>query len=68
MLKILLLTIGLIAIVFALFSIKVLIKKNGKFPKSRIGGNREMSKRGIYCATTQDKIDRKKNKIHHVHM
>ncbi len=67
MFKILLLTIVLIAIVFTLFSIKILIKKNGKFPKSRIGGNREMSKRGIYCATTQDKIERKKSKVHHVH-
>ena len=68
MLKILLFTIVLIAIVFALFSIRVLLKKDGKFPKSKIGGNREMSKRGIYCATTQDKIDRKKNRVHHWHM
>jgi len=68
MLKILLLTIVLIAIVFVLFSIRVLLKKDGKFPKSKIGGNREMSKRGIYCATTQDKIDRKKNRVHYWHM
>ena len=67
MLKILLLTIGLIAIVFALFSIKILIKKNGTFPKTKIGGNRALSKQGIYCAQTQDKIERKKSKVHHVH-
>ena len=67
MFKILLLTIFLVAIVFVLFSVKVLIKKDGKFPKTKIGGNRELNKRGIHCATTQDKVERKKNKVHHVH-
>jgi len=67
MLKILLLTILLIGILFILLSIKIMIKKNGKFPSGRIGGNRELNKRGIHCPQTQDKVERKKNKVHHVH-
>jgi len=67
MLKILLLTIALIAIVFILFSVKILIDKNAKFPSGRIGGNRELNKRGIHCPQTQDKVERKKSKVHHVH-
>jgi hypothetical protein len=67
MFKILLLSIALIAIVFILFSVKILIDKNAKFPSGKIGGNRELNKRGIHCPQTQDKVERKKNKIHHVH-
>ncbi|NPA37925.1 MAG: hypothetical protein GXO47_13870 [Chlorobi bacterium] len=67
MLKILILTIVLIAIVFILFGVKILFVKGGKFPKSQIGGNRELNKRGIHCAQTQDKVERKKHKVHHVH-
>ena len=67
MLKILLLSIALIAIVFILFSVKILIDKNAKFPSGKIGGNRELNKRGIHCPQTQDKVERKKNKVHHVH-
>jgi hypothetical protein len=67
MFKILLLSIALIAIVFILFSVKILIDKNAKFPSGKIGGNRELNKRGIHCPQTQDKVERKKNKVHHVH-
>ena len=67
MLKVLLLTIVLVAIVFVLFSIKILLKKNGRFPVTKIGGNRELNKRGIHCPQTQDKVERKKYKVHHVH-
>lgn len=55
MLKVLLLSVVLMAIVFALMSIRILIKKNGKFPNLHIGSNKEMKKRGIACATTQDR-------------
>jgi len=66
-LKILLLSIALVGILFVLLSIKILIQKNAKFPSGKIGGNRELNKRGIHCPQTQDKVERKKNKIHHVH-
>jgi hypothetical protein len=59
MIKVLLLSVLLMGIVFTLFAIRILIKKGGKFPNLHIGGNKELSKRGIFCATTQDKLDRK---------
>ncbi|MCU4175717.1 hypothetical protein [Carboxylicivirga sp. N1Y90] len=46
-------------IVFALMSIRILLQKNGKFPNSHIGGNKALNDKGIYCATTQDKMARK---------
>ena len=46
--------------IFALFSIRILLQKNGKFPNTHIGGNKELTKKGIYCATTQDKMEQKR--------
>lgn len=60
MLKVFLISLGLIAIAFAALGIRILIKKKGQFPHTHIGGNKEMIKRGIYCAQTYDKIERKK--------
>lgn len=59
--SVMLLSIVLMAVVFVLLGLKILFKKNGKFPNSHIGGNKEMSKRGIYCATTQDRMAQRKN-------
>ena len=59
-LKVFLLSLSLIAIAFAGLGISILIKKKGQFPNTNIGGNKEMIKRGIYCAQTLDKIERKK--------
>ncbi|ALO14169.1 hypothetical protein L21SP5_00493 [Salinivirga cyanobacteriivorans] len=58
-LKVFLVSIGLMAIVFAALGIKILVNKNGEFPNTHIGGNKEMIKRGIYCAQTWDKIEQK---------
>ncbi len=68
-LKVLLLSVVLIAIVFLLMGISILIKKNGKFPNLHIGSNKEMAKRGISCATTQDREAQKHSiKIKPLHM
>lgn len=56
---VLLLSIVLMGIVFALMSIRILLQKNGKFPNMHIGGNKALNDKGIYCATTQDKLARK---------
>ncbi len=58
--KVFLLSICLMGFVAFLMSIKILFKKNGKFPNIHIGGNKEMVKRGITCATSQDREARKK--------
>lgn len=57
-----LLSVGLMAVVAFLMSIRVLFKKNGRFPNLHIGSNKEMVKRGITCATSQDREARKKIK------
>jgi hypothetical protein len=58
--KVLILSVIMMAIVAFLMSIKILFKKNGKFPNTHIGANKEMAKRGITCATSQDREARKK--------
>ena len=61
MFKTLLFTLLIIAISVALLSITIIIKKNGKFPNIHIGGNKNMRKRGIKCAQSQDRDARKEN-------
>lgn len=56
---VILLSIVLMGIVFILFATKILLQKNGKFPNMHIGGNKALNEKGIYCATTQDKLARK---------
>ena len=51
---VLILTIGLILVAVFLLSVKILFSKSGKFPETHIGRNKEMKKRGISCAVTQD--------------
>ncbi|MBQ8336643.1 MAG: hypothetical protein IJY44_03830 [Bacteroidaceae bacterium] len=63
MFKTLLFTLLIIAISVALLSITIIIKKNGKFPNIHIGGNKEMRKRGIKCAQSQDRDARKENRM-----
>jgi hypothetical protein len=57
--KVILLSIGLMALVAVLMSVTILIKKKGQFPNLHIGANKELAKRGISCATTQDRLARK---------
>lgn len=61
MFRTLLYTLLIIAISVALLSITIIIKKNGKFPNIHIGGNKNMRKRGIKCAQSQDRDARKDN-------
>ena len=52
---ILLLTIGIVALAVFLLSFNIIFRKNGKFPETHIGKNKEMRKRGISCAVMQEK-------------
>lgn len=61
MLKTLLLTLLIVAISFALLAITIIIKKNGRFPNTHVGGNKHMRKRGIKCAQSQDRDARRNN-------
>jgi len=52
--KILGVVIGLLAIAFIGMAITILVKKNGKFPESEIGKNKEMAKKGIHCVKHEE--------------
>jgi len=52
----------LLAIAFIGFGVQVFFSKKKKFPDTKIGHNKEMKKRKIYCPQTADKIARKKLK------
>lgn len=61
MLKVALLTVGIVAISIALLCIKLIVLPNGKFASSHISDNKEMRKRGIHCVQSMDKMMRREN-------
>lgn len=62
MLTTLLITVIILVICVVLLSVKVLLKKGGRFPNTHIDGNRALGKKGIHCARTQDREEaRRKN-------
>jgi len=52
-LTIILLAVGIVAVAVFLLSFNIIFRKNGKFPDTHIGRNKEMKKRGILCAANQ---------------
>lgn len=58
MLKITLLTLGII--VFAMFSlcVKIILKPGSRFGSTHIGGSKAMRDRGIHCVQSMDVIER----------
>jgi hypothetical protein len=55
MIEILLCSVLIIAISFALLAIKLLFKKNGKFSSPHIEDNPALRKQGIHCVLEQDR-------------
>ena len=55
MVKTILITMLIVAICIALLSVKILFKKNGRFPNTRVSGSKAMRKRGIGCVQSQDR-------------
>ena len=64
MLTTLLLAVIILVISVVLLSIKVLLKKGGKFPNTHIDGNKALGKKGIHCAKSQDKEDAAKKNLY----
>ena len=62
MLKTILITVLIVAICMALLSVKILFKKNGRFPNTHVSGTKAMRERGIGCVQSQDREARKHNK------
>ncbi len=62
MIKILLLSVLIIAISIALLSVKLLFKKNGQFSSQHVHDNPGLRKQGIHCVIDQDREARKSGK------
>ncbi|ASB49750.1 hypothetical protein [Alkalitalea saponilacus] len=58
--KVILLAIALMVVVAILMSVGVFLKKKGGMVNTHVGGNKELTKRGISCATSQDREERKR--------
>jgi hypothetical protein len=48
--KLLILSLLLVALSGIFLGIRILLRQNGKFPQFHVGHNKEMRKRGISCA------------------
>ena len=54
MLGVIVLSMIILFVCMALLCIKIIVRKNGRFPNTHIGGNPALRKKGIKCAQTQD--------------
>ena len=58
MVKILLVTLGIVAFAVILLSLKLLIKGDARGPMTHIGASKAMRERGIHCVESMDAIER----------
>ena len=58
--KIILLSVAVVAIAMLGLAIRILVKKGGKFPNTHVSGNRYLKKQGVYCSQTQDRMEQAK--------
>lgn len=56
-----LISLAVVAVAFALLSIKVLLKRNGKFSSQHVHDNPGLRKKGIHCVMDQDREARERN-------
>lgn len=56
-----LISLAVVAVAFALLSIKVLLKRNGKFSSQHVHDNPGLRKQGIHCVIDQDREARERN-------
>ena len=59
-----LLSLLIMAIAMALFSVKLIFKKNGKFSSQHVHDNPGLRKMGIHCVVDQDREAREANKAY----
>jgi len=58
-LKVFLLTLGILSIAMVGLAITMLVKKGGKFPNTHVSGNKHLKKNGVYCSQTQDRLEQR---------
>ena len=54
--SLIIISVAIIAIAVFLMSFNIIFRKNGKFPETEIGHNKEMRKMGLMCAKSEEKI------------
>lgn len=64
MIKIIIITVLIIAICIALLSVKVIFKKNGSFSTQHIHDNEALRQQGIHCVLDQDREARESGKAY----
>ena len=64
MIKIIIITVLIIAIFIALLSVKVIFKKNGSFSSQHIHDNEALRQQGIHCVLDQDREARESGKAY----
>ena len=64
MIETLILTVLIIAIAMVFMSVKVILKKNGKFESQHIHDSAAMKERGIHCVIDQDREAREADKAY----
>ena len=62
MLKLALITLGIVAFCVLFMCIKMILKPGSRFVSSHIGGSKAMRDRGIHCVQSMDAIERRENK------
>ena len=58
MLKVALLTLGIVALSVLFLCVKMLLKPGSKFGSTHIGGSKAMRERGIHCVQSMDAFER----------
>lgn len=58
MVKLLLITLGIVAVAVLLLSMKLLLKGDTRGPMTHIGASKAMRERGIHCVESMDAIER----------
>lgn len=56
-------TMLIVAICIILLAIKIILKKNGRFPNTHVSGSKALRKQGIGCVQSQDREARAPKKI-----
>ena len=64
MIQTLLISVLIIAICVALFCVKLIFKKDGRFSSMHIHDSEAMKERGIHCVMDQDREAREKGKAY----
>ncbi len=61
MLKVALLTVGIVAIAMILLSVNIIIR-GGKFRSEHIGQSKAMREKGIHCVQSMDRMERERQR------